>query len=97
MPEARDAHKEAKSFVTDYLGRNAEALNQIIDALFWYGEPAMQEVRSAALLTKTLEDAGFKVERGISGFPTGFVATFGSGKPVVADCGSPKPFSTRRG
>jgi aminobenzoyl-glutamate utilization protein B len=84
MPEARDAHTEAKSFVTDYLGRNAEALNQIIDALFWYGEPAMQEVRSAALLTKTLEDAGFKVERGISGFPTGFVATFGSGKPVVA-------------
>ncbi len=84
MPEARDADKNAKSFVTDYLGRNAEALNQIIDALFWYGEPAMQEVRSASLLTKTLEDAGFKVERGISGFPTGFVATFGSGKPVVA-------------
>ncbi len=74
----------AKQFVFDYLGRNAEAMNQVIDALFWYGEPAMQEVRSAALLTKTLEDAGFSVEHGISGFPTGFVATFGTGKPVVA-------------
>ena len=76
--------EDAKAFVTDYLARNAEALNQVIDALFWYGEPAMQEERSAALLTKTLEDAGFEVERGISGFPTGFMATFGSGKPVAA-------------
>lgn len=76
--------EEAKTFVTDYLGRNAEALNQVIDALFWYGEPAMQEVRSAALLTGILEAAGFAVERGISGFPTGFMATFGSGRPVVA-------------
>ena len=76
--------RDAKTFVTDYLGRNAEALNQVIDALFWYGEPAMQEVRSAELLTKTLADAGFEIERGISGFPTGFLATYGSGKPVVA-------------
>ncbi|MBT6095521.1 MAG: amidohydrolase [Rhodospirillaceae bacterium] len=75
---------DAKAFVDEYLGRNTDALNDVIDALFWYGEPAMQEVRSAALLTKILEDGGFTVERGISGFPTGFMATFGSGGPVVA-------------
>jgi aminobenzoyl-glutamate utilization protein B len=31
-----------------------------------------------------LEENGFAVECGISGFPTGFCATFGSGKPVIA-------------
>lgn len=74
----------AKAYADDYLARNAGALSDAIDALFWYGEPAMQEVRSAALLSDTLEQAGFTVERGISGFPTGFVASYGSGRPVVA-------------
>ena len=65
--------------------RNAQALNEVIDALFWYGEPAMQEERSSALLSGILEDAGFQLERGISGFPTGFLATSGNGEgPVVA-------------
>ena len=76
--------KQARAFVEKYLVDNADALNDVINALFWYGEPAMQEVRSAALLTGILEDGGFQVDRGISGFPTGFMATYGSGSPVVA-------------
>ena len=79
-----DVQQLGKAFVDDYVGRNAAALNDVIDALFWYGEPAMQETRSAALLSGILEQAGFKVERGISGFPTGFMASYGSGKPVIA-------------
>ena len=35
-------------------------------------------------MTDLLEKGGFKVERGISGFPTGFCATYGSGHPVIA-------------
>ena len=76
---------QPQHFVDEYLQRNAQALNEVIDALFWYGEPAMQEERSSALLSGILEDAGFQVERGISGFPTGFMATSGNGMgPVVA-------------
>jgi aminobenzoyl-glutamate utilization protein B len=44
----------------------------------------MQEFETAKLMTALLEDARFTVERGISGFPTGFCASFGSGHPVVA-------------
>src|SRR5262249_38159965 len=39
---------------------------------------------TARLMTGLLEDAGFAVTRGISGFPTGFLATYGSGTPVIA-------------
>lgn len=73
-----------KQFVLDYIERNAEAIAQLGDAIFSFGEPGMQEFETAALMTGILEDGGFEVERGISGFPTGFVATFGSGQPVIA-------------
>src|SRR5262249_34091039 len=42
------------------------------------------EVETSRLMTGLLEKAGFMVERGIAGFPTGFCATYGSGHPVVA-------------
>ena len=35
-------------------------------------------------LTGLLEKNGFTVERGVAGMPTAFVATWGSGKPVIA-------------
>src|SRR3546814_19715031 len=44
----------------------------------------MQEHETAALMTGLLERGGFAVERGISGFPTAFLATYGSGAPVIA-------------
>ena len=40
--------------------------------------------RHYSLMTGLLEEHGFRVERGISGFPTGFLATWGSGSPVIA-------------
>ena len=35
-------------------------------------------------MCETLAEGGFSVERGIAGFPTGFCATYGSGRPVIA-------------
>ena len=73
-----------KSFVFDFVDRNEKAVATIGDSVFYFGELGMQEVESAKLMTGLLEEAGFAVERGISGFPTGFCATFGSGEPVIA-------------
>ena len=73
-----------KSFVFDFVDRNAEAVATIGDSVFYFGELGMQEHESAKLMTSILEKEGFSVERGISGFPTGFCATFGSGDPVIA-------------
>src|SRR5215467_9092646 len=73
-----------KSFAIDFVERNAAGLIGINDAIFYYGELGMQEKRSAALMTGLLEKHGFTVTRGISGFDTSFLATFGSGAPVIA-------------
>ena len=73
-----------QKFVFDYVDRNAKALATLCDSIFHFAELGMQEVETSKLVTSLLEEGGFKVERGISGFPTGFCATYGSGGPVIA-------------
>lgn len=48
-----------------------------------YAEAGYKEIKSSALHQQTLKDAGFTVEAGVAGIPTAFVATYGSGKPVI--------------
>ncbi len=49
-----------------------------------WAEPGYQEAKSSALLASIVEKEGFEVERGPAGIPTSFVASFGSGRPVIA-------------
>lgn len=49
-----------------------------------YAEVGYKEVKSSALLQQTLKDNGFTIEAGVAGIPTAFVATYGSGSPVIA-------------
>jgi aminobenzoyl-glutamate utilization protein B len=64
--------------------RNASEVGKIGDAIFNFAELGMQEFESNDLCARLLEEWGFKVEKGISGFPTALMATYGSGKPVIA-------------
>lgn len=48
-----------------------------------YAEVGYKEVKSSGLLQKTLSDNGFTVQSGVADIPTAFVATYGSGKPVI--------------
>jgi metal-dependent amidase/aminoacylase/carboxypeptidase family protein len=48
-----------------------------------YAELGYKEVKSSALLQETLKDNGFSVEAGVAGIPTAFVASYGSGSPVL--------------
>jgi aminobenzoyl-glutamate utilization protein B len=57
---------------------------EMVDSVFSFGELGMQEVETSRYLTAQLEKFGFKVTRGQSGMPTAWVATYGSGKPVIA-------------
>ena len=57
---------------------------EMVDSVFSFGELGMQEVETSKYLTGQLEKFGFKVARGQSGIPTAWVATWGSGKPVIA-------------
>jgi len=49
-----------------------------------YAELGYKETKSSALLQQVLKENGFSVEAGVAEIPTAFVATYGSGKPVIA-------------
>ncbi|MBX2896519.1 MAG: amidohydrolase [Cyclobacteriaceae bacterium] len=59
----------------------------IAHKIWEFAEVGYQEVKSSALLQETLTQAGFKVEAGVAGMPTAFVASYGSGKPVIGILG----------
>jgi aminobenzoyl-glutamate utilization protein B len=56
----------------------------MVDSVFSFGELGFQEFETSKYLSGILEKEGFKIERGIAGIPTAFVATWGEGKPVIA-------------
>src|SRR5438270_2274112 len=53
----------------------AKMAQVMVDTVFSYSELGYHEVHTSAYLSKMLEDNGFKVERGIAGIPTAFMAT----------------------
>jgi aminobenzoyl-glutamate utilization protein B len=61
-----------------------EFTQQMVDQVFSFGELGFQEVETSKYLTGILEKNGFTVERGIAGIPTAWMASWGSGKPVIA-------------
>ena len=60
--------------------RHAQVARQIWE----FAEVGYREIRSSALLQGELRAAGFKVETGVAGMPTAFVAGHGTGRPVIA-------------
>lgn len=74
-----------KQFAVDWLKRTEtrEQLGKISDAIWSYAELGLQEFKSSQLLIDTLEEESFEIERGLAGMPTCFVASYGSGKPVI--------------
>ena len=66
------------------IDRNQEEIAKVGDAVFSFAELGMQEVETSKLCAQVLSDMGYEVEMGISGIPTAIMATYGSGKPVIA-------------
>jgi aminobenzoyl-glutamate utilization protein B len=90
-PQARLALPEDSPRVTQLKNEAAaeveklrEFSQQMVDQIFSYGELGFQEVETSAYLIRTLKEHGFTIEEGVAGIPTAFVATWGSGKPVIA-------------
>jgi aminobenzoyl-glutamate utilization protein B len=55
--------------------------------IWGFAEVGYQEVKSSALLQQELSAAGFSMQVGVAGMPTGFTAEYGRGKPVIAIIG----------
>ena len=76
----------------------------IAKQIWSFAEVGYQEEKSSALLQQQLKAAGFTVTASAADIPTAFVATFGSGKPVIGIVGeydalpglSQQPTSERR-
>jgi len=64
--------------------RMAVFTQQTVDMLFSFGELGFQEVESSKYLIGLLRRNGFTVTENVAGMPTAWVATWGSGKPVIA-------------
>lgn len=67
----------------DYLNCSFAVYDSLQKQIWRNPELGFLEKESSALLQKHLEENGFVVEAGVAGMPTAFVATYGSGKPVI--------------
>ena len=75
--------EKMKSFASASLEAAYPSYKETALTIWDYAEVGYKEVKSSALHQETLSKAGFRVEPGVAGIPTAFVATFGSGKPVI--------------
>jgi aminobenzoyl-glutamate utilization protein B len=83
-----DLYRSKRSAFEYLSGKDiVEKYGNIADSIWHFAELGMQEFRSSAILIRTLEQEGFMVEKGVAGMPTCFVATWGSGKPVIGVLG----------
>ena len=73
-----------KAEVAREIDGKSKMVQEIVDQLFSYGELGMQEFESSKFTADLLEKNGFKVERGVGGLPTAWVARWGAGKPVIS-------------
>ena len=75
--------EELKNEIVTNLQSGYEAYKKIALSIWEYAELGYKENKSSALLQNTLKDNGFIVEASVAGMPTAFVATYGSGSPVI--------------
>jgi aminobenzoyl-glutamate utilization protein B len=73
-----------KSAAAGEIDRMADFSRQMVDMIFSFGELGFQEFETSRFAVGILRKNGFTVEEGIAGMPTAWMATWGSGKPVIA-------------
>ncbi|ABL78747.1 M20 family metallopeptidase [Thermofilum pendens] len=76
-----------KEYALEWIDGYRERLVKVSDAIWEYAELGLREFKSSRLLAGELERHGFRVEMGVAGMPTAFVATWGSGRPVIGILG----------
>jgi aminobenzoyl-glutamate utilization protein B len=81
--ELTPAMKEAIAWID----QNKATYDEISKYIWDNPELSMVEFKSSAKLQEYLAKNGFKIEKGVAGMATAFVATWGSGKPVIGILG----------
>ncbi|MDH3650363.1 MAG: amidohydrolase [Saprospiraceae bacterium] len=66
------------------ISQHTEEYGNMALEIWDYAELGYQELKSSKLLQDKLIEEGFSLEVGVAEIPTAFVATYGSGDPVIA-------------
>jgi aminobenzoyl-glutamate utilization protein B len=80
LPHAQADPKQAS---LAWLDANAATLNRVNHNIWGWAETGLDETRSSKELQDLLRANGFAVEAGVAGMPTAFVASYGTGRPVI--------------
>jgi aminobenzoyl-glutamate utilization protein B len=79
----QNAHQQLIQLVDQHSAEYIETSKKI-----WsYAELGYHEEKSSALLQQDLKSAGFTIQAGVATEPTGFIASYGQGKPIIGILG----------
>src|SRR3954463_10150045 len=76
-----DQYKRDVGLEVDAMQENIQKWN---DSVFSFAEPGFQEFETSKYLTTILKQNGFTIQENLAGIPTAWMASWGSGKPVIA-------------
>jgi len=78
---------KGKDFVVSWIDDHCKAFYGYSNAIWSFAELGFSEFLSSRLLMDLLKERGFRVQEGVAGMPTAFIASWGSGKPVIGISG----------
>jgi len=76
-----EQYKKDVALEVDSMREDVARMN---DQIFSFGELGFQEFETSKYLTDILRKNGFTIQENVAGIPTAFMASWGSGKPVIA-------------
>ena len=77
------AQSDPKAAALAWLDGNAPTLGRVNRNIWGWAETGLEETKSSKELQDLLTANGFTVQAGVANMPTAFVATYGSGRPVI--------------
>jgi len=81
---ADDRLAQLRAEVLQDVDDRRDFIQRMVDSQFSFGELGFQEFETQRYLTGILEREGFEIELGTAGMPSGWLARWGSGRPVIA-------------
>lgn len=78
-----DSISDAGKTAVAEIDNRANELKEVNQSIWKFAEVGLKETRSSGLLLDKLKAAGFETKSGIAGMPTAFVASYGSGEPII--------------
>ncbi|MBN1401158.1 MAG: amidohydrolase, partial [Anaerolineae bacterium] len=75
--------EQGKQIAIEWVEAHKPLLVDTHQFLWQNPEVGLQELKAGKRLADILEEHGFAVERGVAGMPSAFVATYGSGSPLI--------------